>query len=184
MKKAVSALLVLLCFVAACNRDPNVAKKKYVENGNRYYEKGKYKEALIMYRNALKRDMRFGEAYYRSALAELKLNRYAEAARDLQRAVELQPDNLEAHTRLTNLFLNAYLADRKKSKNLLSELNSLSDRLAKNFPNSYDDARVKGYLAHFQRPAAESARVSSIRQIRSSPISPTWSLSICRRSPP
>ena len=56
---------VLLCFVAACNRDPNVAKKKYVENGNRYYEKGKYKEALIMYRNALKRDMRFGEAYYR-----------------------------------------------------------------------------------------------------------------------
>lgn len=156
MKKAVSALLVLLCFVAACNRDPNVAKKKYVENGNRYYEKGKYKEALIMYRNALKRDMRFGEAYYRSALAELKLNRYAEAARDLQRAVELQPDNLEAHTRLTNLFLNAYLADRKKSKNLLSELNSLSDRLAKNFPNSYDDARVKGYLALFDGQAPKA----------------------------
>jgi tetratricopeptide (TPR) repeat protein len=156
MKKAVSALLVLLCFVAACNRDPNVAKKKYVENGNRYYEKGKYKEALIMYRNALKRDMRFGEAYYRSALAELKLNRYAEAARDLQRAVELQPDNLEAHTRLTNLFLNAYLADRKKSKNLLSELNSLSDRLAKNFPNSYDDARIKGYLALFDGQAPKA----------------------------
>ena len=37
-----------------------------------------------------------------------------EAARDLQRAVELQPENLDAHTRLTNLFLNAYLADRKK----------------------------------------------------------------------
>jgi tetratricopeptide (TPR) repeat protein len=156
MKKAVSALLVLLCFVAACNRDPNVAKKKYVENGNRYYEKGKYKEALIMYRNALKRDMRFGEAYYRSALAELKLNRYAEAARDLQRAVELQPDNLEAHTRLTNLFLNAYLADRKKSKNLLSELNSLSDRLAKNFPNSYDDARIKGYLTLFDGQAPKA----------------------------
>ena len=92
MKKAVSALLVLLCFVAACNRDPNVAKKKYVDNGNRYYDKAKYKEALIMYRNALKRDMRYGEAYYRSALAELKLARYAEAARDLQRAVELQPE--------------------------------------------------------------------------------------------
>ena len=44
-----------------------------------------------MYRNALKRDMRYGEAYYRSALAELKLARYAEAAKDLQRAVELQP---------------------------------------------------------------------------------------------
>ena len=51
-----------------------------------------------MYRNALKRDMRFGEAYYRSALAELKLGRLGEAARDLQRAVELQPENLDAHT--------------------------------------------------------------------------------------
>src|SRR5215204_5814705 len=102
MKRAVFALLVLLCLVAACNRDPNVAKKKYVENGNRYYDKGKYKEALIMYRNALKRDMRYGEAYYRAALAELRLSRYAEAAKDLQRAVELQPDNLDAHTRLTN----------------------------------------------------------------------------------
>ena len=104
MRKAVSALLVLLCFVAACNRDPNVAKKKYVENGNRYYDKAKYKEALIMYRNALKRDLRYGEAYYRSALAELKLARYAEAAKDLQRAVELQPDNLDQHTYFRNCF--------------------------------------------------------------------------------
>ena len=103
MKKAVLALLLLLSFVAACNRDPNVAKKKYVENGNRYYDKGKYKEALIMYRNALKRDMRYGEAYYRSALAEMKMGRWGGAARDLQRAVELQPENLDAHTRLGNL---------------------------------------------------------------------------------
>lgn len=156
MKKAVSALVVLLCLVAACNRDPNVAKKKYVENGNRYFEKGKYKEALIMYRNALKRDMRFGEAYYRSALAELKLNQYTAAARDLQRAVELQPDNLDAHTRLANLYLNAYLADRKKPKQLLAELKTLSDKLAKGFGNGYDDARLKGYIALFEGQAPKA----------------------------
>ena len=156
MRKAVSALLVLLCFVAACNRDPNVAKKKYVDNGNRYYEKAKYKEALIMYRNALKRDARYGEAYYRSALAELKLARYAEAARDLQRAVELQPDNLDAHQRLTNLFLNAYLADRKRPKHLLTELQGLSDKFSKNFKGSYEEARLNGYLALFESDAPKA----------------------------
>jgi len=152
MKKAVSALLILLC-VAACNRDPNVAKKKYIENGNKYYERGKYKEALIMYSNALKRDMRYGEAYYRLALAKLKLGQFGGAARDLQRAVELQPDNLDAHVRLMNLYLNAYLADRKRPKQIQVELKGLSDKLAQRFPNSYDDARLKGYLALFDTDA-------------------------------
>ena len=156
MKKALSALLVLLCLVAACNRDPNVAKKKYVENGNRYYEKAKYKEALIMYSNALKRDMRYGEAYYRRALTELKLSRYTDAARDLQRSVELQPDNLDAHSRLANLYLNAYLADRKRPKSVLTELTSLSDKFSQRFPKSYDDARLKGYLALFDGQAPKA----------------------------
>lgn len=156
MKRAVSAVLVLLCFVAACNRDPNVAKKKYVDNGNRYFEKGKYKEAIIMYRNALKRDMRYGEAYYRSALAEMKLARWGEAARDLQRSVELQPDNLDAHSRLANLFLNAYLADRKRPKNLMTELKSLSDKFSQRFPNSYEDIRLKGYLSLFDNDTAKA----------------------------
>jgi tetratricopeptide (TPR) repeat protein len=157
MKKAVFALILLLSLVAGCNRDPNVAKKKYVENGNRYYDKGKYKEALIMYRNALKRDMRYGEAYYRSALAEMKIGQWGGAARDLQRAVELQPENLDAHTRLGNLYLNAYVQDRKRPKTLLTELKSLSDRLGQRFPNTFEDARLKGYLALFDNNTSKAA---------------------------
>jgi tetratricopeptide (TPR) repeat protein len=156
MKKAIAAFLMLLCFVAACNRDPNIAKQKYVENGNRYYDRGKYKEALIMYSNALKRDMRFGEAYYRKALTELKLARFGDAARDLQRSVELQPTNLDAHTRLANLFLNAYIGDRKRSKGIFTELKALSDKIGQRFPNTYDDARLKGYLALFDGQAPKA----------------------------
>ena len=156
MKRAVLAILLLLSFLGGCNRDPNVAKKKYVENGNRYYEKGKYKEALIMYRNALKRDMRYGEAYYRSGLAEMKLGQWGGAARDLQRAVELQPENLDAHTTLGNLFLSAYIQERKRSKPLLTELKGVSDKVAQRFPNSYDDARFKGYIALFENDAPKA----------------------------
>jgi tetratricopeptide (TPR) repeat protein len=149
-KRVLAALLLLLCFTA-CNRDPNAAKRKYVENGNKYFEKSKYKEALIMYRNALKRDLKFGEAYYRAALAELKLQRWGDAARDLHRAVELQPENLDAHVRLTNLFLNSYLSDQRRPKALLDELKGISDKLTQRFANSYDDERLKGYLALFER---------------------------------
>src|SRR5262245_61523402 len=105
INRLVCALLLVFCLLTSCNRDPEAAKKRYIENGNKYYEKGKYKEALIMYRNALKRDLKYGEAYYRSALAELRLQRWADAAHSLQRAVELQPDNLDAHNRLANLYL-------------------------------------------------------------------------------
>src|SRR5437588_3205165 len=125
-----ASLLVVLCFTVACNTDPNVAKKKYVDRGNRYFEKAKYKEALIMYRNALRKDLRYGEAYYRSALTEIKLARFSDAARDLQRAVELQPDNLDAYTRLINIYLNAYLGDATRPKAYVAELQGLRDKLA------------------------------------------------------
>jgi tetratricopeptide (TPR) repeat protein len=142
-----ASLLVLLCFTVACNTDPNVAKKKYVDRGNRYFEKANYKAALIMYRNALRKDLRYGEAYYRSALAEIKLARFSDAARDLQRAVELQPDNLDAFTRLINIYLNAYLGDASRPKAYITELQGLRDKLAKKHPESYEYQRISGYIA-------------------------------------
>lgn len=145
--RSIALVLILLCLGVACSTDPNVAKRKYVETGNRYYDRGRYKEALIMYRNALKKDLKYGEAYYRAALSEIKLLRYQEAARDLHRAVELQPDNLDAYTRLINIYLNAYLADKRRPKAYLTELKALADRLAKKDPNSYEFLRVSGYLA-------------------------------------
>jgi len=156
--RVLSALLVLLCAVVACNRDPNVAKKRYVDGGNKYYENGKYKEALIMYRKALQRDLKYGEAYYRSALAEIALQQYLNAIRDLQRAVELQPENLDAHDRLTNIYLNVYVADKKHSKQVTDELRGLADKYAKRFPNSYSEARLRGYLALFDNDAPNALK--------------------------
>ena len=147
MNRFLASLLLILCFTVACNTDPNVAKKKYVDRGNRYYDKGKYKEALIMYKNALRKDMRYGEAYYRSALAEIKVSRFAEAARDLQRTVELQPDNIDAYTRLINIYLNAYLGTANRPKAYVTELQGLRDKLAKKHPESYEYQRVSGYIA-------------------------------------
>jgi Tfp pilus assembly protein PilF len=82
-------VVVAALTVVSCSRDPNVAKKRYLENGNRYFARGKFKEASIMYRNALQKDQRYGPAYYHLALTDLKLNRIPNALGELRRAIDL-----------------------------------------------------------------------------------------------
>src|ERR1035437_8626560 len=70
--RLVAVILAVLVGLASCSRDPNVVKKHYLESGNKYFDKGRYKEASIQYRNALKRDPKYGPAYYKLALVSLK----------------------------------------------------------------------------------------------------------------
>ena len=100
-------LLTFLLALMACNRDPKVQAQRFLENGNKFFAREKYKEAAIMYRKALQKDLRYGEAYYRIGLTDLKLQSYSEAAKALLRAVELQPNNADAATKLADLYLVA-----------------------------------------------------------------------------
>ncbi|MCS7025953.1 MAG: tetratricopeptide repeat protein [Bryobacteraceae bacterium] len=147
-KVFIIALLALeLVFLAGCSRDPNVVKVKYLERGNEYFKNGKYKEASIMYKSALKKDMRYGEAYYRLGLSELRLGRYVDAVRSLRRAVELQPDNLDATTQLADIYLAVFVRDPKKNTEFGKDLEQMAERLLKNDPKSFLGLRIKGFLA-------------------------------------
>jgi len=103
-------LLFVGFFIAAlftgCSRDPNVRKQKYLESGDRYFAKGKYREAEIQYTNAVQVDARFAQAHYQLGQTYLKLgdNR---AFQELSRVVELAPDNYRARLDLANLLLTA-----------------------------------------------------------------------------
>src|ERR1700685_4508206 len=108
-------MLLVVMLVASCNRDPKVQAERYLENGNKFFDKAKYKEASIMYRRALQKDLRFGEAYYRLALAELKLASYGDAVRALRRAVELEPDNSDAAIKLSDILMVAISQDRDRA---------------------------------------------------------------------
>ena len=95
-------------------------------------------------------DAKYGEAYYRSALTELQMGpqHTLEVVRDLHRAVELQPDNLDAYERLINIYINAYLMDKKHPVAIVTELKGLADKLAKNkHSNTYEYYRLNGYVA-------------------------------------
>src|SRR4051794_37076332 len=86
---------VTLALSISCSRDVNNIKKKYVQTGNKYFALGKYQQAAILYRSAIRKDAKFGEAYYRWALAEVMLNQLSGAVLPLRRAVELLPPGPE-----------------------------------------------------------------------------------------
>src|SRR5215203_3505636 len=84
-------LLAMVAVLGGCRRDPNVAKKKYLESGNRYFAKAKYKEARIMYLDALQKDQRYGPAHYQLGLTALKIGPVRDAVNAFRRSIELLP---------------------------------------------------------------------------------------------
>jgi tetratricopeptide (TPR) repeat protein len=108
-RSSVFGLLMVLGFVAVfligCSRDPNVRKQKYFESGQRYYAEGKYREAVIQFRNATQVDGTFAAAHYQLAQGYLKLQDWQHAYSELSRTLELQPDNYKAHVDIANLLI-------------------------------------------------------------------------------
>jgi tetratricopeptide (TPR) repeat protein len=145
--KSLTFLPVLLLALSACTRDPKVLAQRYLDNGNKFFAKGKYKEASIMYRSALLKDLRFGEAYYKLGLTDLKLGAFSDAVQKLRRAVELEPNNADAASKLADLYLLAASRDRQNSAGLVNDAGQLADKLLTQNPNSFDGHRLRGQLA-------------------------------------
>lgn len=145
-KSLTAALLALSLLAGSCSRDPEKAKRRYVENGNRYLQQGKIKEAIIMYRNALRRDPRFGEAWLKLGDAEMRRGMPAQAVAAYRRAVELYPDPEEPASKLADIYLAAYVLGPKKDPALLREVDELASSLAAKNPNSYQALRLRAFL--------------------------------------
>ena len=101
-------------FLTACSRDPNVRKQKYYESGQKYYAAGKYREAIIQFRNATEVDETFAAAHYQLAQTYTKLQDWAKVYYELGRTVDLQPDNYKAQADLANLLILYGQADQLK----------------------------------------------------------------------
>ncbi len=144
--KSVALVAAAAALFVACNRDPNVAKVRYLESGNRYFDRGKYKEARIMYKDALQKDLRYGPAYYKLGLTAEKLGSLPEAVNAFRRAVELlpasQPDHWDAVVHLSDI----YLTVARDQKQYLDEVEGYCSQLLKRDPNSYDGHRLTGDL--------------------------------------
>lgn len=138
--------LLLVVFLAACSRDPKEVARRYVDTGNKYFEKNKYKEASIMYRRALQRNARDPQAYYRLGLTQMKTGQIADAYRSMLRATDLDPNNMDALAKLGELDLLIYSYNPAQYKSQLKELSDVSKKLLAKNPQSYEGLRLSGLV--------------------------------------
>jgi len=109
-----SLSFIVMAFVG-CSRDPNFKKQKYLESGNRYFEKGKYREAAIQFSNAIQVDPNFANAHYKLAQSYVQMQAWPNAYRELRRTVDLDPDNTKAQLDLGGFLLGAHSYDEARA---------------------------------------------------------------------
>ncbi len=152
-------LLVLAGVLGGCSRDPEATKRRMLETGNKYFERGKYKEASIIYRRALQVDMRYTEAHLRLGLTELRLGRIQEAMASFHRAFDLDASNSQAYAALADLYLSAYLADPRRRTAWLKELNQITERAEAQNPENFEVYRIKGLMASAEKRFEDAVRL-------------------------
>jgi len=100
-----SSLALGVPLLTACSTDPNKEKVGYFNSGERYFNTGKYQEAVIEFQNATRIDPGFAEAHYQLARSYLSLNASEAAFRELTETVSLDPKNADAQVQLAILFI-------------------------------------------------------------------------------
>ena len=142
-KASVSLCLLIAVLACGCGRTAT----QYIARGNQLFASGKYEDAEINYRNAIKKDPKSGEGYYRLALTLFRTNKAGEGYQTLRHAVELSPQNIPAKVELANLSLAAYAQSPKHPASFYNEAAKIADQLLASNANSVDGLRLKGTIA-------------------------------------
>jgi tetratricopeptide (TPR) repeat protein len=91
--------------LTGCSSDPNKQKRAYLQSGDKYFQRARYQEAVIQFRNAIEIDPRFAEAHWQLARTFLRLRNSEAAFRELHETVRLEPRNADAELELAALYL-------------------------------------------------------------------------------
>lgn len=147
---AISLTVLLALLLAGCHRNPEAAKRKYLDSGQSYMDKKQYEAASIQFKKALQIDPRFAEAHYKLATALLALRRFPDAFKELNTTVELDPNNLKARADIGNLLVlsgnSQYYARAEEQARYIIEHD----------PNSPDGYRLSGTLLFAQHQPQEA----------------------------
>ncbi len=141
--RSVVLAFALTLVLTSCNR----GAAHYLDLGNRYYQQGKYAEAVINFRKSIQKDPTSAEPHYRLGLAELKQGNALVAYQELHRGVDLAPARDDIRIQLGDVALNGYQESRQKPKFLYDQVAEVVDYLLKNNPNSFDGLRLRADLA-------------------------------------
>lgn len=113
----------------ACERNPTARKQRFVESGDRYFDKGEFPEAVVEFSNALQIDPNLAAAHFKLGESYLKMQRFPDAYRELQRAAELDPSNSKASLNLGLMLISGRSYD---------QVEPIATKMLESNPNSTD----------------------------------------------
>jgi tetratricopeptide (TPR) repeat protein len=88
---SLATLLAVAALTTACTGDPAVKKQQYLESGDRYFDQGRFAEAIIEYRNAVHIDPMFGQARKQLAESYARSGDDGRAFEEFVRAADMLP---------------------------------------------------------------------------------------------
>ncbi len=105
-------LVITALLLTACSSDPQKAKAKYLASGQKYMKQKKYSVAAIEFRNAIRIDPSFANAYYQLSQADLAQHDWQAAYVALGKAIDLDPALLDARLERAQLYMAARQFDK------------------------------------------------------------------------
>jgi len=131
----VAAILTISLGLGCGKKDKTAEKKKYLSSAENYFKNGKYAEAIIEYKNALKYTPKSSVVNYKLFKTYLKQKNLQNAFPFLLATLKYDPDNRDARFSLAEILLLA-----KKYDNALKEV----EKLLKTKPNDWRALNIKG----------------------------------------
>ncbi|MBM3301422.1 MAG: tetratricopeptide repeat protein, partial [Deltaproteobacteria bacterium] len=99
------SVLAGFLIAAGCGGDRAKKKDRFLLSGQEYYDKGKYAEAVIQFKNAIQMDSQSAIAHYKLGLSQLKLGNMPEAYREFSLTLDLDPKMRDAQIQMGNFHL-------------------------------------------------------------------------------
>jgi tetratricopeptide (TPR) repeat protein len=128
---------------------------------------GRFQEAALMYRNAVRKNSSAPEPYDALASALVAQGADQPAITNLEIALKLRPGYEAALIRLGDIHLRILLATNGGNERSIQRLKEISANLLKLNSKSYDGTRLSGHLAMFDgNPAMAADLFSRANQIR------------------
>jgi len=144
-------LLAAVISLAGCT-NPEKAKAEHLKRGEAYLAEQKFQEASLEFRNAIQIDDKLAAAHWGLARAYEALARGSEMYEELRKTVELDPNNLEARSKLGNY----YLLSSKQNPTLIPMAEKLAKEILAKEPNNIEGHILMGSVLFAQNKKDEA----------------------------
>ena len=115
-------LVAVLCGIGLLSISCGSSKDKHLTRGEDYLQKRKFQEALMEFRSAVEIDKDSAAAHWGLARAYENLGQFYETVGELQKVSELNPENLDAKTKLGNYFLASVPSQTDETQKILDDI--------------------------------------------------------------